>query len=57
MILTVKEMSHIVVGLIDDLLGLFCIYTCNIKIFGCTVCFNSAIASKGMSFPKSYNLF
>ena len=35
-----------VIGIFDDLVGLFCIFIGDIKFFGCTVCFNSAIVCK-----------
>ena len=43
-VLTNKEMNYLVVGLFDDLVGRFCINICDIKIFACAICFNSAIA-------------
>ena len=43
-VLTHKEMSCLVVGMFDDLVGPLCINIGDIKIFACAVCFNSAIA-------------
>ena len=43
-VLTIKDISYLVVGLLEDLVARFCIYICDIKIFGCTIYFNSAMA-------------
>ena len=43
-VLTIREMSYLVLGLLDDLVGSLCICICDIKFFGCVVCFNSAKA-------------
>ena len=57
-VLTIKEMSYLVVGLFNDMVGLFCVNICDKKFFGCAVCFNSSIKKMGPSlFPKSYKLF
>ena len=57
-VLTTKEMSYLVVELFDDLVRPLCIYIHDIKFFGCTVCFNSGIATKGSHLPpKLYALF
>ena len=42
-VLTPKKMSYVVLGLFDNLVDPLRIYICNIKFFGCVVCFNSAI--------------
>ena len=47
-ILTIKEVSYLVDGLFDKLVGPFCIYICDMNL-----CFNSAIAKKvAMPFSK-----
>ena len=57
-VLTIKEMSYLVVGIFNDMVGLFCVNICDKKFFDYTVCFNSSIIKKGPSlFPKSYKLF
>ena len=43
-VLTIKEMSYLVVGLFDDSVARFRINICDIKIFACAICFSSAIA-------------
>ena len=42
-VLTTKEMSYLVVGLFDDLVGLLLFYICDCKIFACAVCPNSTM--------------
>ena len=60
-VLIIKEMSYLVVSVFDDLVCLLShiLYNCDIEVFVCAVCFNSAIACKGiMPFPYViYNLF
>ena len=43
-VLTHKKMFYLVVNIFDNLVGPFCIYICDFKLFGCAVCFDSAIA-------------
>ena len=45
-VLTIEELSYVVVGLFDDLVGPFRICTCGVKFFGCAVWFNPAVAKK-----------
>ena len=57
-VLTLDEMSYLLIGIFDDLVPLLCIFIGDMKIFDCTVCCNSAIARKGaVFFLNSYNLF
>ena len=46
-VLTHKEMSCLVLGMFDDLVGRFCINIVDIRIFAYAVCFNLALAWKG----------
>ena len=56
-VLTHSEMSCLVVSMFDELLDRFRINIDDIKIFASVVCFNSALARKGvLPFFKSYNL-
>ena len=43
-VLTHEEMSYLVVGMFDDLVGPIGINIGDIKIFACAVCFTSALA-------------
>ena len=52
-VVTIKEMSSLLVGIFYDLWGPFCIYICDMKFFGCTVCFNLAIMRKRICLPPS----
>ena len=52
-VLTIKKMSYLVVGLFDDLVGPL-IYICDIKFFGCAVCFNSTKGMNAFGFSLSH---
>ena len=48
-----QEMGDLMVGLFFDLVGPVHIYMRNIKFFGCSICFNFAVARKRHFFPHS----